>query len=84
MTNPSLSPAAFGRRYGINASKVGQLIKAGELKAVNVALKRSGRPRWRITPEALADFERSRSAVPAAPAPRPTRRRKAAAVIEFF
>ncbi len=47
-------------------------IHAGDLKAVNVAQKRSGRPRWRILDEHLEEFLRSRQNVQ----PTPSRRRK--------
>jgi excisionase family DNA binding protein len=59
-------------------------IRSGELKAVNVALKFGGRPRWRIDSNDLATFLELRRAMM-----RPirmSRRRRTAlvGVIEFF
>jgi hypothetical protein len=39
-------------------------IKRGELRAINVADKQGKRPRWRISPEELQDFLRSRTSSP--------------------
>lgn len=66
MTGVYLSPPAIAKRYGIKPVKVLAWIAAGELVAVNVAERSNGRPRWRVSPEALADFERRRSSRPAA------------------
>jgi hypothetical protein len=47
------------------------LIRAGELRAVNIAAPGANRPHWRILPNDLAAFEARRAAVPAQqPAPR--------------
>jgi len=72
-TDRALSPSAVAKRYGISADKVLAWIHSGELSAVNVAQSRSGRPRWRITPEAIEQFERSRANTPP---PKRTRRRR--------
>lgn len=45
-----------------------------EIEAVNVAKKKCGRPRWRIAPEALQSFLRSRARLRHQP---PRRRRRA-------
>ncbi|MCI0643208.1 MAG: helix-turn-helix domain-containing protein [Gemmataceae bacterium] len=57
-------------------------IAAGELRAIDVSRKQSGRPKWRITQAALEAFEALRAASP--PAPPPPRRRRQAEVIEFI
>jgi excisionase family DNA binding protein len=70
-------------RLGVNGTKVRAWIGAGELRALNVAASRNGRPRWRIDPADLAAFERSRQGTDSVP--KPTRRRQQPAeVIEFF
>lgn len=51
-------------RYLVDADKVLGWIRAGELAALNVVQRVGGRPRWRITAEALAAFEASRAAQP--------------------
>ncbi len=62
-------------RLGVNASKVGIWIRSGELRALNVALRKSNKSRWRILPADLAAFEAARSTPPhTTPS---TRRRKA-------
>ena len=69
-------------RYGVGEHTVLGWIRSGELRAVNVGRRLGAKkPRWRITPEALAAFELLRT--PTAPPPR-TRRKKQAGVIEFY
>lgn len=58
-------------------------IRGGELKAFNVGRNRSGgKPRWRITREALDDFIALRTPTP--PIPKVRRRRSSFDVIEFI
>ena len=69
-------------RYGVSAHTVLAWIASGELRAVNVARSANGgKPRWRITEEALSAFEASRT--PGPPAVR-TRRRKKIDVESFY
>lgn len=77
------TPPALAKRYGVKPEKVHHWIRTGELVAINVAASTSGRPRFIVTPEAIAAFEARRSSKPRAATPR-TRRRKSAATIEFF
>lgn len=68
------SVAEVAQRLAINETKVGKLIKSGEIVAIDVSYKPgAGRPRWRISPQALAAFEASRSSIPAPP-PKPRRK----------
>lgn len=62
------------KRYGCGEKTVLQWIRAGLLRAIDTRRIGSGRPRWRITAEALLAFEMSRQATP--PAPGKKRRRK--------
>jgi hypothetical protein len=48
-------------------------IRRGELKAINVATALCGKPRWVVTPEALAEFERRRVG---GPPPKKERKRR--------
>lgn len=66
------SVADLCRRWKIGPDKVHGFISRGELIAVNVATTLSGRPQWRITPEAVTLFEQRRSSGPSA---KPKRRR---------
>lgn len=60
------SPADVAAIYGVKVAKVLAWIGANELRAVNVATRRGGSPRWRISPEALAEFETARQSTPPA------------------
>ena len=78
-----LSAPQVAQRYGIDPVKVHAWIKSGELRAINAATRRSGRPRYLIDETDLMAFEASRAVVPSTPAPR-RRRRTGAGVTEFF
>jgi len=69
-------------RYGIGIHTALSLIARGAIRATNVGL--GARPRWRITPDAIADFERMRAAGKAAKTPRRRQAAKDDGVIEFF
>jgi excisionase family DNA binding protein len=77
-----VTPPQVAERLGVSADKVLLWIRSGELRAVNVATRLDGRPRWRVDLADLMAFEERRSAVPARSAPRC--RKKQDAVIEFF
>ena len=55
------TPADIARERKLRVSKVLTWIRTGELEAINLAEKRTGRPRWRISDEALAAFDAGRS-----------------------
>jgi excisionase family DNA binding protein len=75
--------ADVAARYGVSEHTVLTWIRNRELRAVNVGRRpRAGKPRWRITEDALADFERVRTPTP--PPPQARRRRRPAEVIEFY
>jgi excisionase family DNA binding protein len=70
-------------RYGVTEHTVLCWLRTGELRGVNVGRTPGARkPRWRITAQALTDFEAARTATP--PAPRQRRRRQRDDVIEFY
>jgi transposase len=68
-------------RLHVGRDKVMGWIHRGELKAVNVATARTGKPRWIITPAALEEFEKARSTVPLAP---PPRWKKRSGIVDYF
>lgn len=70
----ALTPPKLAARLGVNPDKIWHWIATGELRAINVALSAQGRPRWRITEEAVAEFESLRSSQPKI---RRTRRKRA-------
>lgn len=69
-----LTPPDVAKRYGVKPAKVLRWIETGELEAVNVAERPTGRPRWRVSLDALQTFERRRSS---RPEPLMPRKRKA-------
>lgn len=60
----NLTPPDVAKRYRVATAKVLRWIRLGELKAINLANRGCTRPRYSISPEALAEFERSRQVVP--------------------
>ena len=77
------TPPQLARKYAVTPDKVIGWIKAGELAALNLASTVTGRPRYKITQEAVAAFERRR-AVLSPPAPVARRRRTQTGVKEFY
>jgi hypothetical protein len=76
-----LTPPQIAEQWGISPEKVIAWIRRGELRAINVAERRSGRPRYVVDIDDLEAFEGSRMVSPPA---RTVRRRRAAKVFEFF
>ncbi len=70
------------RRYRVSPDKVRAWINAGELRATNTAAELCGRPRWVVTPEALAAFELARQGGP--PPARPKRRPRRASGVDYY
>jgi excisionase family DNA binding protein len=69
-------------RFGVTVHTVLQWIHNGELKALNVGRTPTGKkPRWRISEEALAEFEAKRTPTPAVPR---AKRRKPQDVVQFY
>jgi hypothetical protein len=77
-----LSPVEYACRLGVKPERVRTWIKSGALRAVNVGDK--SRPRFRIAPSAIAEFEELRSGKQTVPPP--SRKRKAArpGFVKFF
>jgi len=79
-----LSPPQLARELGVKPGKVLAWVRAGELRAVDMAQNRGGRPRYRIARRAVDAFLAARAAVPhVAPSPR-RRRRRNSQITEFF
>ena len=77
-----LTVADVARRYRVSEDKVRGWIRRGELRAVNTAAALCGRPRFVITPEALARFERARAA--GQPPKQPRRRHKRTGLVDYY
>lgn len=56
-----LTPAEVADQYGCDVNKVLRWISNGELRAINIAQRLGGRPRWRIDVDDLKAFEARRS-----------------------
>jgi transposase len=69
-------------RYGVGEHTVLGWIRRGELLAIDVSRRQGGRPKWRISEQALADFESLRTFTIAQPKKR--RRKRAVDLIEFY
>jgi transposase len=78
-----LTTRDVARRYRVGEDKVRAWIARGELRAINTADCGRGRPRWVITPDSLAEFERGRQADRPAPKRAPRRKRQAD-TIDFY
>lgn len=83
MPDRALTVKDLCERYGVGEHTVLGWIKRGELQAIDVSRQRGGKPRWRVTAEALAAFELLRSSDPAPP-PRKRRRKQSAEVVQFY
>jgi predicted site-specific integrase-resolvase len=77
------APDEVAGRWGVTVEKVITWIRSGELRAINVAAKPNGKPRYRIDEADLAAFE-NRRAVVAAPKTHKKRSKSNSDVIEFF
>jgi hypothetical protein len=76
-----LTPPAYAARIGSKPDTVIGWIRSGELLAINVASRGATRPRYRISPEAIAEFERRRSV---GPLPQPIHSRRTPSAIKSF
>lgn len=79
----ALTPKQVAQRYGVSTATVVHWINTEQLKSINVGRSlRKLKPRWKIFPEQLAEFELHRQSG-STPAP-PARRKRQADVIEFI
>lgn len=74
--NRLLTPPEVARQWRIKHDKVLTWIRSGELRAINVATKPSGRPSYRIDPDDLKAFADRRAVVAPPRLPKRQRRRK--------
>lgn len=75
------SPESVARLLGVRDAKVFSWIRTGELRASNLATVAGKKPRWKISPEQLAEFLAARESTPTV---NRARRRKPEGVIQFF
>ena len=80
----ALTPPELARRWRVKPDKIIGVIRRGELRAFDVSSRPGvGRPRFRISLDAVIEFEAGRSAR-APVGTRSRRRRRDASVISFF
>jgi hypothetical protein len=86
MKRRKISPPALAQRWGCGPSKVINLIRRGELRAINLATDPHSRPRYMIDLADVAAFEQSRQVVPdgGESTTRKLRRRAQGDVKKFF
>ena len=78
----SMTPREFGHTYRMSKDRVLDLIRRGELGALNLAMVRAGRPRYVITPSHVAAFEAARQVATQPKASR--RRKKAPGMVDYY
>lgn len=80
------TPPELAERWGVSPAKILAFIRCGELEAVNLAMRPGGRPRWGVSGEAVAAFERRRSSAAnkSLRQHRPPRAPQPTGVIPFF
>jgi hypothetical protein len=74
----------LAREWGVAPAKIAAFVKAGELRATNIATRADQRPRYMIARADIDDFLARRAVVPDQPATPRVRRRRQSGVTEFF
>ncbi len=69
-------------RYAVGEHSCLQWIRQGDLTAINVAKRNGGKPQWRVTQDALEQFELRRTKAP--PQPQTPRRKSTATPTLFY
>jgi hypothetical protein len=77
---PAITPAEFARVRRTRKQRAYELIRSGQLAAINMGT--ATRPRWLITSEALAKFDEAHAVGPVKTAER--RRRRPRQIIDFY
>ena len=79
-----LTTTEVAQLWGVSVGKIMTWIRNGELRAINVAQRLGGRPRYRIDVADLTDFENRRAYQPDVPVPRRPRKRRDDYVYKYF
>ena len=79
-----LTPPEVAQLWGVSVGTIMTWIRNGELRAINLAKRLGGRPRYRIDVADLKDFENRRAYQPNVPVPRRPRKRRDNNVIQFY
>jgi hypothetical protein len=81
MAEPLLSTREVAELLGIRVHSVLSLIASGDLKAADVSIRQSRRPRWKVAQEDIDSFLLRRTRQPAT---KRRRRRKSTNVKQYF
>jgi hypothetical protein len=80
-----LTPAEVAVKLRCREDKIRNLIRSGELKAINKSRTRSARPRYLVMPDMLQAYVKSLAVVTVpTPASTPRRRRTPAGMQDYF
>jgi hypothetical protein len=82
--NRWLTPPEIAQEFGVDIGKVYTWIRSGELKAIDAAVRKGGRPRFRIDPKELEAFKLRRSVLPLPKMPSRRGYKLPAGFVEFF
>jgi hypothetical protein len=77
-----VTPPELARRWGVSADKITFWIVTGQLRAIDVSMRRGERPRYLIDEDDIAAFEAAREVAP--PTLPPARRKKPATPAGFI
>ena len=82
MTDPMMSVKQVAQLLSVRQHSILNLVRTGQLRAVDVSLVQGGRPRWRILPDDLEGFilRRTHQVAP----PRRRRRRPTTNLKAYF
>jgi excisionase family DNA binding protein len=83
-TKQKLTPPEIARLWGISPDKILGWIHSGELRAIDVATRRGGRPRYLVDVEELAAFEARRAATAFPPRGATVSKSPSASVTKYF
>jgi excisionase family DNA binding protein len=72
----------LARMLRVSPDRIREWIHSGQLRAINTAGSRCGKPRFVVLPHHLADFERARQV--ATPPPKPIRRQKRKELTDYY
>jgi hypothetical protein len=82
-TRRKITPPELARQWGVDPHKVVAWIRAGELRAIDVATRRGGRPRYLIDLADIEVFEQGRLVAPPTRIPRKRRMPRTEGYIEY-
>ncbi len=74
----------LARRWRVGPDKIRTWIRKGELVAINTATILRGKPRWVVSPDAVAEFEKRRKSGPPPEKPKRRRLQRPVGFVDYF